>query len=136
MEGNKGKLEEGGVDDKLHKRFHKIFPRNTIETGTRVDPKNPNTGFMTDNTGFGFKKIASSYSFDYVPNVATLIKDIKLLADRYKKEKGVESFQKTYIVEGLTQKKVDIHMLLMPCMRMANVMQLYLTVLQIYLVLL
>lgn len=60
---------------------------------------------MTDNTGFGFKKIASSYSFDYVPNVATLIKDIKLLADRYKKEKGVESFQKTYIVGGLSQKK-------------------------------
>ena len=136
MEGNKGKLEEGRVDDKLHKRFHKLFPRNTTETGTRFDPKNPNTGFMTDNTGFGFKKIASTYSFDYVPNVVTLIKDIKLLADRYKKEKGVESFQKTYVIDGLSQKKVDTHMLLMLCMGMANVMQLYLTVLQIYILIL
>jgi hypothetical protein len=59
---------------------------------------------MNDNTGFGFNQIARSYSFDYVPNVDTLIKDIKLLADINKKN-GIESFQKTYVVDGLSQKK-------------------------------
>ena len=54
----------------------------------------------TDHKGYGFDKITDFYCFNYVPNVASLIKDIKLLKET---EKG-NPFQQTYVVDGLSTK--------------------------------
>jgi hypothetical protein len=54
---------------------------------------------VLENKGFGYKEIAGTYNFNYIPNVASLIKDIKLLS------RDGDRFSTTYVVGGLSTKQ-------------------------------